>query len=260
MSANDFGFSYLGPDDVSHPFNVTRFIIQQMLSRVRTSIPVQVVSCTNNGGVAPFGFVTVQPLVCMLDGNGNAIPHKNLFHLCYFRLQGGPSAVILDPVPGDIGQAVLCDRDISSVKVNATSLYARAPGPTNTVLPGTQRMHNMQDGVYYGGDLNAAPTQYIQFLQNAGGITITTPAAVTVNAGTTVTVNAQQNITVNTPQDLVIAAANATLDASGNLKVSGNVTWDKDGTATTARTHIHNQDPDTHGDGEQPTHAPTPGS
>lgn len=185
MSANDYGAGFLGPEGWSSEYNVFRFIVQQMLARVRTAIPVQVVACSNAGGVAPFGYVTVEPLVCMLDGAGNRVPHVPVYGLLYFRLQGGLNAVICDPQPGDIGTAVICDRDMSLVKSNASALQAGTPGPGNTVNPGSLSKFNLTDGIYYGGNLNAAPTSYLQF-DAEGNVNIVVPASrtITVNGGT----------------------------------------------------------------------------
>jgi hypothetical protein len=158
----------LNPFDLSGDFNVTRFIIQQMLARARTVIPVQVIACTNSGGVSPFGLVNVQPLVRMIDGNGNAAPMAPVYNLLYFRIQGGNNAIICDPQPKDIGTMLVCDRDTSQTRSNASRLQGGTPGPANTVLPGSWRCFNLADGVYFGGNMNAAPTQYIQFVPGGG--------------------------------------------------------------------------------------------
>lgn len=99
-------------------YGALMFLISQALARLSTSTLVRVVAVTNAGGVAPVGFVDVQPLVNQLDGNGNAVPHGQLFQLPYFRLQGGTDAVILDPKVGDIGMAAFANRDLSAVKAS----------------------------------------------------------------------------------------------------------------------------------------------
>lgn len=151
-----------------------------------TSTLVQILSCTNSGGLSPVGFVDVQPLVNQVDGNGVPVPHGVIHNLPYFRLQGGQNAVIIDPQPGDIGMAAFASRDISSVKANRAQAN-----------PGSARRFDMADGMYFGGLLNGAPTQYVQF--SAAGITITSPTAITLNAPT-ITANASTSFTVNAPQ------------------------------------------------------------
>ena len=63
--------------------------------------------------------------------------------------------MILDPLEGDIGQAVICDRDTSNVKANA------APAG-----PGSFRQNDYADGCYFGGFLNGAPDNYIWLKAN----------------------------------------------------------------------------------------------
>ena len=130
---------------------------------------VQVVAVTNSGGLSPVGFVDVQPLVSQVDGIGQSTPHGILSHLPYFRIQGGKNAVIIDPEVGDIGIVVFADHDISAVK--------NARGQAN---PGSGRRFDMADGMYFGGSLNAAPTQYVQFTPS--GINVVSPTAVTIKA------------------------------------------------------------------------------
>jgi hypothetical protein len=155
--ASDFGYGHRTPEDTNNEFNVWSFLVKSFLARVRTAMPVQVISCTNSGGVSPFGFVNVQPLVNQIDGVGNSIPHAQIFQLPYFRLQGGYNAIICDPEKDDIGVAVFADRDITRVK----NTQAQA-------LPGSRRKHDFSDGMYFGGILNKVPKQYVEFITGTG--------------------------------------------------------------------------------------------
>jgi hypothetical protein len=139
-------------------FNNTFFLVKQLLALVRTASLVQVQSCTNAGGLAPVGTVDVLPLVKMIDGLGNSSAHGKLVQLPYARIQGGGTAIICDPVKGDIGVAVFSDRDISAVK-NSKKMSN----------PGSRRKHSLADGIYLFGVLNAAPTQYVRFMQDGSG-------------------------------------------------------------------------------------------
>lgn len=136
-----------------------QLLIRSMLAGMRTAIPVQVISCTNSGGVSAIGTVTVQPLVSAVDGSGTVWAHGQISGVPYMRIQGGANAVIIDPQPGDIGIAVVCDRDISGV--------IAAQGPA---APGSNRRSDLSDMVYLQSIIGAAPTQYIEF--NSSGITI----------------------------------------------------------------------------------------
>lgn len=187
------------PTDQVGEYNRQRFVIDQAVRGIQTAIPVEVVAVTNAGGVSPVGFVDVVPLVNQIDGRGNPVPHATIYNVPYNRIQGGANAIIIDPQVGDIGMAAFCSRDISKVK--------KTKGRAN---PGSLRSHSFSDGMYFGGFLNAAPTQYIQF--NADGITIHSPAAVAVTAPT-VSVTATTSATISAPVASVTATASATITA-----------------------------------------------
>lgn len=180
-------------------YGALMFLISQALARLSTSTLVRVVAVTNAGGVAPVGFVDVQPLVNQLDGAGNAVPHAVLHNLPYFRLQGGTDAIILDPKVGDIGIAVFASRDISAVKASKAQAN-----------PGSWRTHDMADGLYFGGLLNGAPVQYVQFTE--GGINVVSPSKVEVIAPT-VAVTASGAATVQCATSTVTATGSASVTA-----------------------------------------------
>jgi hypothetical protein len=169
------------PSDTASELNAQVFMVQQMLGRISTMKIVQVVSVTaaNNGDPVPAGSVSVRPLVNQIDGAGNATPHGIVNGLPYFRYQGGTNALIMDPVAGDIGLAVVADRDISSVKANF--------GQAN---PGSYRKFNLADGVYLGGILsNVAPVQFVTFLPNGikisdvnGNVILMQPGSVAISS------------------------------------------------------------------------------
>lgn len=193
-----YGFMYR--ENGTSPEAAQEFSVSMILNRISTATEVKVISCTNNGGLSPVGLVDVQPLVNQVDGNNQAVPHGVVHSLLYFRLQGGANAVIIDPEPGDIGLAVFCDHDISSVKANKAQSN-----------PGSSRRFDMADGVYIGGNLNATPSQYVQF--SSSGITVTSPTAVTVNAPSS-TVNCTTS-SVNATGSAAVTAPAISLGASG---------------------------------------------
>ena len=176
--------NHVSSDNASE-VNRLNYIIRTALSGLRTAMPVQVMSVTNSGGISPIGYVGVMPLVSSLDGDGQVVDHATIYNVPYMRIQGGSNGIILDPAVGDIGLAIVCDRDITAVK-SAKKVSA----------PGSLRKNDMSDMVYLMTIIGAAPTQYIQF--NSSGITITSPNNVTVNAPTAI-VNASTNVTMNTP-------------------------------------------------------------
>jgi hypothetical protein len=139
------GYGYLQPTDELGPLNPTAYVFEQMLSRARTLTFCVVKS------LGAIGYVNVQPIVNMVDGNGNALEHGTIYSVPYLQMRAGTTAIVVAPIVGDIGLLAVCDRDISSAK---TSL---APGP-----PPSGRMYDFSDSVYVMGlGLGTAPTHTI---------------------------------------------------------------------------------------------------
>lgn len=208
--------------DVADEYLAFQFAVKSLLSRISTHKLVKVVSCTNAGGVAPYGFVDVIPLVGQVAGSGQIVPHGTVYRLPYKRLQGGLNAVIIDPEPDDIGLAAFCDRDISAVKADPEAAVANVnAAKTNT--PGSARQYDMADGVYFGGFLNPQPTQYVQFLPGGAGIKVLSPTLVRVEAPTLELVGE----VFQTEGDFHIAdnlTVGGNTQMAGNLNVDGNIT------------------------------------
>lgn len=160
---------FVQPSTMWGVYNQLQFVVQQAIAKMQTATIVKVINCSNDGGVSPVGTVDAQILVNQINGQGVPTPHVTMYGLPYLRMQGGANAVILDPQPGDLGIAVFASRDISTV----VSTKAQAN-------PGSYRQYDFSDGMYLGGLLNAAPSQYIQF--TASGIAVVSPSAITVTA------------------------------------------------------------------------------
>jgi len=189
------------------------FVFQQLMRGVATATLVRVDACTNDGGLVPTGTVDVTPLVNQVDGNGQPVPHKTIYGLPYGRLQGGSTAFIVDPKPGDIGLAVFASRDISSVKANKA--------PSN---PASSRTNDYADGLYWGTFLGDTPTQYVQ--ANDSGITIHSPTKVTVTAPE-VDIVATSVVNIQAPTINLQGAVHQTGGAvaiDDNVTVTGTVT------------------------------------
>lgn len=174
-----------GPTTDDSDYNVMAFVVQQLLQKVQTVTLVKVMAVRNAGGIAPVGTIDVTPLVNIMTGNRQPIPHGIIYNIPYFRMQGGANAIILDPQVGDIGMCAFCSRDISAVK--ATKAAAN---------PGSFRLFDWADGLYFGGMLNAVPTQYVAFA--AGGITLHSPVKITLSAPV-IDIEAGTIITLNSP-------------------------------------------------------------
>lgn len=188
--------------DLWSDYNNVLFLVRQAIAKIQTATLVKVLSCTNSGSVSAVGSVNVQILVNQQNSAGVGIPEGQLVNLPYLRIQGGANAVIIDPQPGDIGIAVFASRDISSVV--ATKAQATPP---------TFRMYDFSDGMYLGGLLNGAPSQFVQF--SVSGIAIVSPGQITLQA--------------------------PTVAVEGNLTVSGTTMGTGDGTfaGIDVQTHVH---------------------
>ena len=170
------------------------FFINSLLTGVRTQQLVKVVSCTNTGDASPIGTVVIQPLVSMVDGQGNVAPHDKVYSVPYLRVQGGTNAVILDPQAGDIGIAAFCDRDISAVKATQ-----------GAAAPASARKFDFSDAVYLMTVLSkTAPTNYVAFTE--GGIQVISPSQITIQAPNSVSNGAWQHTGSIMVSDDVIAS------------------------------------------------------
>ncbi len=131
---------------------------------------IELVTVLEMRGVAPNLVVDVLPLVTRTDPSGAIIDNSPIYNIPVFRLQRGGSAIIMNPMPGDIGMIAICDRDNSLARENRKQS-----------LPATKRSHSKSDALYLGGFLNSEPTQYIEFADNKlnivapFGVNVTTP-------------------------------------------------------------------------------------
>jgi hypothetical protein len=195
-------------------YNTLDFIIARAMDELQTVSIVKVQAVDT--GVKT---VDVLVLVNLVTGSGTSIPHGTISGRPYFRLQGGPSAIIIDPAVGDIGVMVFGSRDLTAVI--ATKAAAN---------PGSYRRFSWSDGIYLGGILNGAPTQYIQFLSGAAGINIVSPAvnvsgATTLQATLHVVGNVQMDGTLNVNGEITSGTeVAAPIGAFGDIIVSGTVT------------------------------------
>lgn len=161
---------------------------------------IEIVEVTAVGGTAPNLVVDVIPLVTRTDQSGAMIPNSEVFNVPVWRLQRGNSAIIMNPVPGDIGMIAVCDRDNSLARSNRRQS-----------VPATNRAHSKSDAIYLGGLLNNEPSQFIEFAD--GAINITTPNPVNITCSTA-NITAPDGVEMQTPL----------LHVSGNITADGNIT------------------------------------
>ncbi|WP_302789874.1 oxidoreductase [Hafnia paralvei] len=175
-------FSYR-PQNVNCEANISEFIFNTLMAR-NSFIQLVMVSKVKEGPL-----LDVIPLVSGFSADGSRIDNTPVFNVPVWRLQRGTSAVIMDPVEGDIGLMLCCDRDITKVRKEKKES-----------LPASMRVHSKSDGIYLGGILNAEPTQYVKFSND--GIDIVSPLLVNVN-GNVVSINAESRAEINAPQILL---------------------------------------------------------
>lgn len=182
-----------------HNGRMQEWVIQRLLRQIHTADLVKVLKVYPTAGTV--GFVDVQRLVQQQTTNGVGVEQAPMYRFPYLRMQGGLSAIILDPVEGDVGLAVFAERDIT--RAVQTRDYGMAP---------TNRAFDAGDGLYMGGFLNADPTQYVQFKPN-GGIDVVSTGSVNVTAAATSTLTAPA-WTVNGPTTFAdpITAPEATIN------------------------------------------------
>ncbi|WWQ12957.1 baseplate assembly protein [Ralstonia phage PQ43W] len=194
------------------PDRAQLFVIEKLLRGVHTVKLVKVLKVKPVSGKV--GFVDVQPLVLDVDTRGVVIQQSPAYNLPYLRYQGGSSAVILDPVMGDIGIALFCDRDISIVKANAAPAAA-----------GSARAHSSADGLYIGGVLNPDATQFVQFQPSGAGINITTPGNLNLTAGGTIHLQSTGTTTIDGAALVINAPTTFNNTISGTKTGTGNYSF-----------------------------------
>lgn len=171
------------PQDVNCEANINEFIFNTLMSR-SAFIQLVIVNKVKDGPL-----LDVTPLVSGFAADGSRNSNTPVFNVPVWRLQRGASAVIMDPVEGDIGLMLCCDRDITNVR-----------NEKKESLPASLRVHNKSDGIYLGGVLNAEPSQYVKFSND--GIDIVSPLLVNVSSNV-VSINAESRAEINAPQILL---------------------------------------------------------
>lgn len=161
---------------------------------------IEIVKVKEVRGVAPNLVVDVLPLVSRTDRAGSMIPNSIIYNIPVFRLQRGNSAIIMNPVTGDIGMIAVCDRDNSVARANLAQS-----------VPGSSRTHSKSDALYFGGFLNGQPTQFIEFTDGAINITSPNPVNITCSKAN---ITAPDGVEMQTPL----------LHVSGDITADGNIT------------------------------------
>ena len=205
-------------------FNAHNQQISSLVQKLNTVFLGKVVA-VNSSGVSGSKSVTVQPLICQIDANGNSLPSPNLVEIPHYRVQAGVGALILDPVVGDIGVFVCCKRDSSSIK----------NGVSDPQVPASFRSFDLADSVMIATIHTGTPTTYIYINPADQTIEIKAPVSITVNTPEA-TINAT-NTTINATKTTL----NSEVEINGNLTVNGGMTssGDLDCGGISFLNHVH---------------------
>lgn len=216
-------------------YNQLEFIIERKIREmINTSALVRVDGCTSAGPGAAAGTVSATPLVSQTDADGNALPMASIPRMPHARVQGGVAALIIDPVPGDIGVASFCKADSSTVR----------PGTTQPQRPGSFRAFDQADGMLVATVSNKAPEVWIELKQDKTiiihapeGVIVETDKNVTVTAGESVTVDAARSVTLKAEEILLDTPVTritgelitggeggANITMTGNISLRGDIT------------------------------------
>lgn len=188
--------------------NALDFFIRKMLDdNIATAIPVKVVGVQSGGSTSPVGYVDVLPLVCGVDAEGNTVENATIYHLPYFRLQGGIAAVVIDPIVGDTGQIVSCKSDASNV----------ITGTKEPQQPGSFRVFDWADGFYYGGFLNKEPKVFIEIKQDE-------TIVLTAKSGFTFNGDIQVNGSITSTGDQIAGGISQKNHTHGGVQSGGSTT------------------------------------
>lgn len=201
------------PFTMATPYNQLEFIVRRIVSEmVNTSALVRIDGCTSQGPDGPAGTVIATPLVAQTDADGNALPMTSLPSMPHYRIQAGIAAIILDPVPGDIGVASFCKSDSSTVK----------PGATEPQRPGSFRTFDQADGMLVASVSNKAPEVWIEMRQDKT-IIIHAPEGVTIETDKVCEIKAAEGIVLDSPQTTVTGNLTATGEKGGDFNMTGAV-------------------------------------
>lgn len=197
------------------PYNSTEAQINKHIQDLNTTFIGKVTNCTSNG-VNGSKTVTAINLIQQINAEGNALKNIEISNLPHYRLQAGIGAVILDPVPNDIGIFSCAKRDISNINKDTSSPQ----------VPASFRRFNGSDAVMVGTIHTQTPEVYIHIQQDKT-ITVVCPKGYKSTTEQTHEINANE-VVINA-QSIILNAQNIELNAqtltvNANLNFNGNVT------------------------------------
>lgn len=214
----------------SSKYNADDYHIRTVIDKlVNTAFVARIDSCSSSGEGGTRS-VCATPLICEINGDGDALASPSYVELPHYRFQGGIAAFIVDPVPGDLGVFVCMKRDSSGLN-NASN---------NSQKPATYRKFNLADSVMVATIHTKKPTVWIHCKQD-NTIVVHAPAGCTIESDgyikatcATCDITASGTATVTAPT----ITLNGNVTVNGSMNVSGSIS---DGSVNLS-THVHTGD------------------
>ncbi|HBT4923468.1 TPA: hypothetical protein MB374_001527 [Klebsiella pneumoniae] len=193
----------VSPVDSSCDANMLGYVFGRLIGNMTFVKIVKVIEVDISKGI-----VDLEGLLYTVNANGESLNDGGrFFSIPYLRLQRGSSAVVMNPVVGDIGLMVCCDRDITGIKDTKTGS-----------VPTSGRLHSAADGIYLTSIacLSTNPSQYIEFSDNK--ITIVAPHGLHVDGDITT------NGTITASGDVIGAGISLDNHVHGGVASGGSTT------------------------------------
>ncbi len=214
----------------SSKYNADDYHIRTVIDKlVNTAFVARIDSCSSSGEGGTHS-VCATPLICEINGDGDALASPSYVELPHYRFQGGIAAFIVDPEPGDLGVFVCMKRD--STGLNKSSSVSQKPA--------TYRKFNLADSVMVATIHTKDPTVWIHAKQD-NTIVIHAPTGCTIESNgyikatcATCDITASGSATITAPT----ITLNGNVTVNGSMAVSGSIS---DGSVNLS-THVHTGD------------------
>ena len=165
-------------------YNALDFAMSQKLqNEMQTAYIGRIDACSGKGSESGSGTVSATQLTAQADASGKSLPMPSMTKLPYSRTQAGIAALIIEPVPGDIGVFTCCKQDISGIK----------QGTSEPVPAGSYRSFSQSDSVMIGAIHTQKPEVWIEIKQDKT-IVIHAPEGCIIETDSEVEIKASQAV------------------------------------------------------------------
>lgn len=190
-------------------YNALDFAMSQKLqNEMQTAYIGRIDACSGKGSGSGSGTVSATQLTAQADASGKSLPMPSMTKLPYSRTQAGVAALIIEPVPGDIGVFTCCKQDISGIK----------QGTSEPVPAGSYRSFSQSDSVMVGAIHTKTPEVWIEIKQDKT-VTIHAPKGVKIETDETVEITAKK-VGITAPE----VGITGDVTVNGSIKSTGDMT------------------------------------